>query len=93
MASRSQAVTAAPTALAGTVEGTKYAVQNLSATPISLAVAAAAPAAEFRTFAIPPYGFQYPTPGAGEHIYVWVPGGDPQGAAAAYEESSRSRGA
>ena len=88
MASRSQVVTAAPTALAGIVEGTKYAVQNLGATPICIAVAAMAPAAKFRTFSINPGGFRYPTAGSGESVYIWEPGGDPRGSAVAYEEES-----
>ena len=83
MATRSQDVTAAPTALAAVAEGTQYSVQNLSSSPISLAVAAVAPSAGDRAFAIQPLAFQYPTAAAGESIFIWGSDG-----AVAYEESS-----
>lgn len=85
MATRVQAVTGAPTALAGTVSGTRYTVQNLAAAPVFVAVAVAAeqPDADSLAFAVPSLGFVYPTPGAGELVWVWGPDGS-----VAYEESS-----
>lgn len=82
MATSSQAVTAVPTALAGTVADTRYAVQNKGASAVTIAVAAGRPAADSdATFAIPPGAFGYPQPAVGESIWVW---GAP-GAKVAYE--------
>lgn len=85
MASRNQQVTTDPTALANTVAGQEYAIQNLGTQPVYSDVASAPPEASKQTFAIGPLEFLYQTPGAGESIFVWVGDGRSH---VAYEETS-----
>ena len=87
MASRSQVVTDAPTVLAGIAAGVAVDLQNLSTTPITVANAAAAPSADTISFSCGPLEFRYPTPGAGESVWVWIAAPVNEAVLIAYEES------
>ena len=71
MASLKRDIGTAPEALPGTVAGTKYAVQNQSVgQKLNIATAANAGAID-GAFTVKPGYVGYPTPEAGESIFVW----------------------
>lgn len=72
MATKHQQVTATPTVLAGTVEDTEYAVQNVARSTVLISTAAAVPDPDDDPRFLIEYGrFGYPTAASGESIYIW----------------------
>ena len=77
MATASQVVTAAPTALVGIDSDTQYALYNAGSGTLRVSIAAAPPSATTRDrFPIRAGEFGYPTAESGESIYVWQPDAD-----------------
>ena len=95
-----QDVTTVPTALAGTIAGTFYAIQNVGPARVNCRVADSAPAAGDRAFYLEPGESLEQKHPSGSNIYVWVPPGSgvtravpppaagAVGSAVFYEESS-----
>ena len=74
MASRSQTLTAEPTALAGLVSGRRYTLQNLSRYEVWVAEAATAPGDNATAFKLDPdFERIIEKPGT-EEIYIWAKG-------------------
>ena len=73
---RGLAVTSVPSALAGVVSGTTYAIQNKATTLLHVATAVDAPDAGTETeFSSAPGDWLYATAPAGESIWVWLSNG------------------
>lgn len=68
-----QNVTFTPVALAGVAADTTYFLRNTGGAEIRVAIQASAPARDQKdAFPVPPGGDLYPTPEAGESIWVWA---------------------
>lgn len=81
-----QQVTKEPAALVGSVEETRYSIQNNSSYVLKISNSAAVPNRETNTaFTVKPGQFGYPKPEVGEVVYVWLISGVGE---IAYEEVS-----
>lgn len=72
MASRHQALTATPTALAGLTTGKRYTLQNRSPAPVYVAEASAVPGNARSAFALDPGFERIVEQASGEQIYIWA---------------------